>query len=261
MLNVGYISDLHVWNWLAKLNLTLEEYIKLTGLNNENENEVLIIPGDITENENLLESFLKIIHKNYDYVLFTLGNHDLYVMDNQTTMNKINKIKNIVKKFPNVFLLDGNIVEIKNKKIAGSINWYNVNKDNLNLWKNYMLDSDYIKLKDSIINFKEKERKKLENFSGKEFDIVVSHIMMDTQPILEEGCPLHFLNSEGNDFFYSEENLFKKYNIKTKYHIFGHTHDKYNFRRNEITYLCNPLGYPSENKYSLKNLINSIHLY
>jgi hypothetical protein len=46
-------------------------------------------------------------------------------------------------------------------------------------------------------------------------------------------------------------NLLKKYNIKAKYHIFGHSHNLYNFKRSDTRYLCNPIGYPNEVGYGL----------
>ena len=36
--------------------------------------------------------------------------------------------------------------------------------------------------------------------------------------------------------------------IKIKYWIYGHTHTPYNVIINEIPFLCNPIGYPNENR-------------
>jgi predicted phosphodiesterase len=251
---IAYISDLHIPNWIRGNIYTLDEYIEDTGLHNyNNKADILIIAGDIAESINIFEKFIEKISKNYEYVVLVLGNHDLLIINNEfnDTLEKMKKIREIIDKYNNVFWLDGDMIELKNVKIGGINNWYDVNEKNLRLWNKFMIDAKYMKLPYSIIEFKEQERKKLEKLANKELDIIISHVMLDTTPTMKEGLPYYFVGEKTNDFFNSEENLLKKHNIKAKYHIFGHSHNLYDFKRGDTRYLCNPVGYPNEVGYGL----------
>ena len=52
-----------------------------------------------------------------------------------------------------------------------------------------------------------------------------------------------------NQWFYCDlDKLIETNGNKIKYWIYGHTHTPSNVIMNEIPFLCNPIGYPNENK-------------
>ena len=52
-----------------------------------------------------------------------------------------------------------------------------------------------------------------------------------------------------NQWFYCNMDDLIKINVtKIKYWIYGHTHTPSNIIINEIPFLCNPIGYPNENR-------------
>jgi len=82
------ISDIHIdydanAKWIA--NLSIAEY----------QDDVLILAGDVTDTRRLLEWCLITLVKRFKKVLFTPGNHDLWVVREDREMNSLQKFDEV----------------------------------------------------------------------------------------------------------------------------------------------------------------------
>jgi len=258
-------SDLHLDHYL-KYNSNYSSFIKrnFKEINSDN----LIIAGDLSNYNNITMEFLLEIKKYYKNIIITWGNHDLYMIGNRqkekyefNSFNRIKEIKEFCKNNKNIYYLDGNIIEINGIRIAGTGNWYNLpNEKTEKQWEKVMNDSRYIfegnfYNENKILNSQKlyfKEKAKLENFVNKNIDILITHVSM-YQPTLDEGLPLKYIRDLNNIFYYTDSiELLKR--INPKIYIFGHTHEEYNFKKDNINIYCNTLGYPGEKQFKIKTI-------
>lgn len=258
-MKISFISDLHVdSNFIYQL--TKENVLEFWNyLEYDFSSDVLIIAGDISNNHKLNLLFLTLTKKvlNVKYILFTLGNHDLYDFiynqDEELLKYYNSRIKFFRKNLPNdIILLEGNIVEIDNIKFGGAMGWYdgsytkkvfNVNEDKINdIWKTFGMDYQNIPGLEFYKDLFRIEYKLLQKIN-KEVDIMITHIspLNDTKYIEEK-----FKNSIHTGFFSFDGKDLLTENIKIW--IYGHTHTRSSFKHQNIDFFCNPLGYFGENE-------------
>ena len=114
----AYISDLHLPEHLCKLSLEsktkfINEAIKKLVTTQESIN---FIAGDISNNFSLYELFLKLMKKSHcnSKLFITLGNHELWTFPNFSVKEKIEKFRDLIKKYDfhllhnNLFYFDSN---------------------------------------------------------------------------------------------------------------------------------------------------------
>ena len=120
---IDYISDLHEDYQELILN---KENIKKFLKNLAPRGEILLIAGDISEDNDRLVLFLSLLlnASNYRKIFFVLGNHELYGLKYNSYKDKIKELKNMLKEHSNIILLDGDIVEYSGIKIGGCMMWY-----------------------------------------------------------------------------------------------------------------------------------------
>ncbi|SNR74905.1 metallophosphoesterase family protein [Desulfurobacterium atlanticum] len=79
--------------------------------------EIIVVAGDISNNIEIVASYLNFLSKNYKAVLFTLGNIELW---HKNPANQIETLKNSVNK--NVYLLNFlRCIKINGKRIVGGL--------------------------------------------------------------------------------------------------------------------------------------------
>lgn len=260
------------------------------------EADILIFAGDCShypfQNKLMLEMISK--RKLYKKIFVTFGNHDLYIINQKqnklynTSLDKIQHFKQICEDIDDVVFLDGDIIEVNGIKIAGSglfydfvygLNNFNLTVDDMfNVWKESSNDSIRIKHTDKLgyieitgmsgfeykiipctfnpLNFFKKEKEKLEKIVS-ECDIFVSHIGPIIPPNLD---PLIFHDpTTGFYFFDGESYLWRE--KAPKLWIFGHLHESLNFKVNNTTLMCNPLGYKDENMGNEIIVVDLFKLY
>jgi len=89
------------------------------------------------------------------------------------------------------------------------------------------------------------ELEKLKNLANQGCDILVNHVAQTIPPYYE--LPPEYRGDPNNKFYYTENfDLIKQSGCE--YYIFGHTHDNFDFVKEDVTILCNPVGYPHEKK-------------
>lgn len=166
-----------------------------------------------------------------------------------SSFKRIEELKILCNK-NNIIFLDGDVIEINGVIIGGLPGWYNLpNDSDIYLWKSSMNDSRLIKSFNTQEYF-HSQVKKLENIKA---DILISHVACAKIP--NEFLERKYMGDPCNIFYHSDTLELLK-NTGCKYHIFGHVHDTYNYVSNNINFVCNPLGYPSESRYiTIKELI------
>ena len=173
---------------------------------------------------------------------------------NFNSFNRLAELKKEIEKIDNITFLDGEKIEYEGITFWGSGLWYDVLS--ISHWANYMNDARYIYDREEPykivipydyypiqFNFNTSELYEKEYGKIKQLDkanVIISHI----PPI-----SFNFSGDMGDNYFfvpYGEEIIEK---IKPKIWIFGHIHTKRYKKFSGCKLICNPLGYPEENKY------------
>jgi predicted phosphohydrolase len=238
-INIRYLSDLHLE--FIKPN-KIEKFIKKIPCSVD---EICILAGDIGNPYQLnYDIFMKFISKNFKKTFVISGNHEYY---NKTkTIQETNEfMKNYFNNFDNISFLNNNYEIYDNYCFIGTTLWSKITNPQYEINDiikipnfNYI---EYNKLNMLSIDFLEHTLENNENC------IVITHhvpsyslidIKYKTQDILPY-----------NQWFYCNmDNLIETKGHKIKCWIYGHTHTPSNLIINEIPFLCNPIGYPNENK-------------
>jgi hypothetical protein len=187
--------------------------------------------------------------------------------------NRLVELKEICEEL-DVHYFDGQIIELNGIKFGGTGSWYNlpVSQD-IETWKKVMNDSQKIysgftpKPYDSTLynqpslnwktqDFWEKEKAKLVNIAKEKCDVFITHVALN-EPTKAEGMNDEYVDDPHNIFYYTSNfNLLKESGCKV--HIHGHTHQSLDYEKDNIRILCNPLGYPSDNTYTIIKQIEII---
>lgn len=253
-LKFNFISDLHLdfyvhWGGMDTLD-QIEKFID--GIMPDDKADVLIVPGDIANNNYLIDAFFVEMCKRYDKIIWTLGNHEFYIVPKQrpTSLERVDLLDEMVAKHcgDQVVRLKGQIIEIDGFKIGGTHMWYDGSyaKNNFDwsddqvyvLWKQFM--NDYFQttidpFKHGLIDI---EKSKLRAIY-KELDLVVTHVA----PIISPSLPVEWQNPSTGFFSFDGTEFMDG---PAKAWLFGHTHKSYCFTNCDKDFLCNPMGYPTE---------------
>lgn len=245
---IDYISDLHIdYEPLQIKQSDIKKYFDSLGP----KGEILIIAGDIDEENERLVQFLSIVKKIYGYkkIYFVLGNHELYGLKYESYYEKIQELKTILHLHEDIILLDGQVEIYNGIKIGGTMMWYDGSymnhferKGDLDeVWRSFMPDSTRIADMDEFDEPFKEELDKLKKIY-KECDILVSHIMPLCDPKYVEKI---YKKSWATSFFNFEGYKYVK-GTTAKYWIFGHIHSSMNTVVEGVKMLCNPKGYKRE---------------
>lgn len=250
-MSIDYISDLHLNYHLQNKNHT-ELFTQLIDL--KNTSEILIIAGDLGDDNKQNYNVLKFLSSFYKNIIITLGNHEYY---SKNSLSRIVDFKAMIKKENNIHLLDGNIVKINDIRFGGAMGWYDgtyimkyfnkyytQNKTIINKkWKELMsFDRKNISHISDFYTLFEQELPKIESVYQKS-DVMITHINPSN---LKEHQNPEYMNEYSTGFF-CFDGLKYLNNTTAKFWIFGHTHAKVDYEYNNTKVLSNPLGYPDEN--------------
>lgn len=253
-LKFNFISDLHLdfyvhWDGqdtIGRMNKFID------GIMPDDKADVLIAPGDFANNNYLIDCFFVEMCKRYDKILWTLGNHEYYIVPRKrpTSLERIDLLDEMIYQHcgDKAVRLKGQIVEIDGFKIGGTHMWYDGSYAEHNfgwnysqiydLWRKMM--NDYFMT--TIDPFKhgmiEKEKAKLREIY-KELDMVVTHVA----PIVSPTLPLEWQNPSTGFFAFDGTEFMDG---PAKVWLYGHTHKSFCFEDFGKTFLCNPNGYPTE---------------
>lgn len=243
-MKIKIASDLHLEFFNAL------EYLPDVGLG-----DVLILAGDIVcarhlnKNGYLRDVYLRFFDncsKNFEKVLYVMGNHEFYGYNYKSAYNTIKE--NIPSNF---YLMENDTVTIGDWNFIGFTFWTNFRNANpiemlnaemyMNDYKVIRVDSNYRKLRaQDTLGF---HRASIDYLFSQlnEYDknvFVISHHAPSYQSISEE-----FKNANCNDSFCSQyDNLILNYN-QIKYWVHGHVHSPFDYKIGDCRVICNPLGY------------------
>jgi predicted MPP superfamily phosphohydrolase len=240
-MNVRYFSDLHLE--FIKPN-KIEKFIEKipSGIN-----EICILAGDIgNPYQKNYDIFMKFISKNFKKIFYVTGNHEYY---NKTkTIQETNEfLESYCSQFDNISFLNNNYEIYEKYCFIGTTLWskiidpdpaYTINDTSSIPNFNYI---QYNRLNMLSVDFLQDALQKNENC------IVITHHMPSSSLIDIKYKTIQM--QPYNQWFYCDlDKLIETNGNKIKYWIYGHTHTPSNVIMNEIPFLCNPIGYPNENK-------------
>jgi predicted phosphodiesterase len=264
---IDITSDVHVDFWVNNL-LPKNKQIKLLATLIEKllppePSETLIIAGDIGHYNKQDVLFFEILKNYYKKIIWTHGNHDLYMVSHNiqqkyhyNSFNRLNEKIELINKIPGVYYLDGSKpLEFDGFKIGGCGMWYNndyakqvwnkTDVECIDMWNWCLNDSKCINIDKKQINYLKYFQEQYELLKNiyLECNVIVTHVSPTWQNIPEK-----YKIVESTFFHFDGSELLKNINKDTLW-IFGHTHDKHHFvhRESGCTFVCNPLDYGHEN--------------
>ena len=196
-----------------EIQTNVSTYIDKMIKNTKKLTDTLILAGDIANNNSYSKLFLKKVSSIWNNVWYIDGNHEYYFQDKDTGDNRLNKLVEDLKDYPNIKYVTNTIQEIqcseKLLKIGFLPIMYNMNNpDVFKMFNNRMNDKYYIKA-DYMYESYEKGRIFYEKEIYDKCDICVSHV------------PLLRLEGTSGE----ETTYYTKVNIdKNIIYFFGHTH-------------------------------------
>jgi len=245
-MKIQYISDIHL-EYLSEI-----PQIYPIG-------DVLVLAGDIGHPfSSIYKNFLIDMNNKFKKVFLITGNHEFYSLvnlhwgvpnwnqnDNKTMEEIDDKIKLIILEYNlnNITYLDDSYEDYEGFRFCGTTLWSKI------IDQKY-LNNDMTMIKNMNIEF----RNELFNNS---YEFINGIINDSNLPII---MITHHLPSYDliNSVYKTEEyinysqcyasNCNQLFKDPIKIWIFGHTHKVCNKEINEIKFLCNPIGYPNENK-------------
>jgi len=238
-MKIRYFSDLHLE--FIKPN-KIEKFIRKIPPGMD---EICILAGDIgNPYQKNYDIFMKFISKNFKKTFCISGNHEYY---NKTkTIQETNEfIKDYFQQFNNISFLNNTYEIYANYCFIGTTLWSKITNPAYEINDIYNIPNfDYIeynKLNKLSVDFLEDTLQKNDNC------IVITHhvpsnSLIDVKYKTQKMIPY-------NQWFYCNmDDLIETNRNNIKYWIYGHTHMPSNVIINEILFLCNPIGYPNENK-------------
>ena len=217
----------------------------------------ILISGDIANDYLTFTRVIKWLSQKYEQVYFTLGNHDLIVrgatmsksnLQFSTSEEKIQKMQEYCLQFPNVHLLEGNIVN----GIGGTMMTTDLKceaRPGLDYdlkWKIDWFDGRHWKVKKKASEIWTDYEAKMYNIIAQNPKVIACHFA----PI-EVGICFEFRNSPTNTFFFFNGSPFFNKITQDTIWTCGHIHNRKicefeNDAGKKIKILCNPYGYPGE---------------
>jgi predicted phosphohydrolase len=238
-MKVRYLSDLHLE--FIKPN-KIEKFISNipSGLN-----EICILAGDIgNPYQKNYDIFMNFISKNFKKTFCIAGNHEYY---NKTkTIQETNEfLESYFQQFNNISFLNNNYEIYYNYCFIGTTLWSKITNPIYRINDVYSIPNfDYIqynRLNMLSVDFLQDALQKNKNC------IVITH-HMPSSSLIDIKYKTHKMQPYNQWFYCNMDELIEKNENKIKYWIYGHTHTPSNVIINEIPFLCNPIGYPNENR-------------
>lgn len=245
-MKIRILSDLHLEHFCAS-------QVFPVGTGN-----VLVLAGDILCAKHLktdgyihavYDRFLNDCSKNYDNVLYVMGNHEAYSYNYEGTKKKIKE------NLPHNFhLLDDDTVKIGSWNFIGFTLWTDFRGENplemmeaqttINDYKVIRIGPKYRKLNPSdTLSFHKKSKEYLLNQlqTLTENVFVISHHAPSYQSI-----PQEYKKHSNGACSSNLDDLILSY-PQIKYWCHGHTHTFFDYKIGECRVICNPGGYPGQN--------------
>ena len=250
-MNIRYLSDLHL------------EFIKphkiQKFINNikPNLNEICILAGDIgkpgSDNYNI---FMNFINNSFKKTFIIAGNHEYY--HKTSTIENTNLfLVEYFKQFDNISFLDNTYENYENRCFIGTTLWSKITNPIDEINDVYQIPNfDYIKynrLNMMCIDFLEDIVEKNDNC------VIITH-HLPSNSLIDNKYKVPNMIPYNQWFYCDMDKFIEKNKSKIDCWFYGHTHTPSLKKIHDVPFMCNPIGYPNENKnidfekiYILKN--------
>lgn len=240
-MKIRYFSDIHLEFLTSPIKI--KKIIKKIppGLN-----EVCVLAGDIGnpligDNYN---AFMKYINKNFMKSFVITGNHEYY--NKKKTISEINDyLEDYFKQYENITFLNNSYEIYNNYCFIGTTLWSKITEPTYCINDiNYIQNFDFEKCNELHENSKQFLN---EILAQHENCIIITH-HIPSKSLIDEKYMVPSMIPY-NQCFYSDMDEFIETNKnKIKCWIYGHTHTQSIIMKNNVLFLCNPIGYPEENQ-------------
>ena len=207
------------------------------------EADILVLAGDICEFDYLdsKRAFFMYVNLNWKKVIWILGNHEYYSA--QSNIDIINTyIKGFISAFPNITILDRDIIEIDKYRILGCTLWSYISPNCEHLCQNA-----FSKLK---VENKNITREYYNNLHKRDKEWLINNYKSDKDTIVITHFPTQQGFTENPKFNNDSQDIKNVYtnNLllflenKKLVCLSGHTHYNFYEIKNGVEYKCNQYG-------------------
>ena len=240
-MKLRYFSDLHL------------EFIKPTQIQNfikrisVGRDEICVLAGDIGNpyNQTNYDTFMKFISKNFKKSFIIAGNHEYYNKTKNIYDTNV-YLKKYFEQFDNISFLNNEFEHYNDHFFIGTTLWSQITNPTYEINDVYEIPNfDYIeynKLNIQSVNF----LKTILNEINKNSIIITHH--MPSSCLIHNKYKTQKMLPYNQWFYCNMDELIEKNKDKIKCWIYGHTHTPSNILINKIPFVCNPIGYPNQNK-------------
>jgi len=199
--------------------------------------DVAVVAGDLATLQMLDRAFATLCSK-FKHVVFVNGNHELYGW----SPSDIDVCRQRAKKFQNLSWLEREAVEIDGRRFVGTTLWFPEPPESCPKWAL----NDYNQIRGFEPWVYDQHEKSLEFLKTelRSTDILVTHHFP-----FKKSIPRAYEGSSLNAFFHAGERaealVAEK---KPVLAIHGHTHTSFDYVTDGVRVVCNPHGYPNENR-------------
>lgn len=253
------ISDIHEEIWSCNRSWPRNTIPELE----DDKDTTLILAGDIASGVDAA-SYAESYARRFKHVIFVLGNHEYYGNNLDTLSTEIRDHLKILG-HENVYFLNDDTVVIDGVRFVGGTLWTNYNEGcPLAMFdaRSFMYDFRAISQNsgkritpDQFIYLHQRTRDYIKHVTSTPFDgktVVITHHAPHPRSVnrkyLEAGNANYAFYSDCSEMFEKDIVLW----------VHGHMHDYVQYEELGTTVICNPYGYPNENKVVYDELTHTI---
>ena len=238
-MNIRYFSDLH----LEFINPNkIEKYLKNI---TPGPDDVCVCAGDIgNPYKKHYDLFMNYMNENFKKTFVIVGNHEHY-NNNKTIRETITYLTEYFLQFDNISFLNNSYEIYDNYYFIGTTLWskitnpmYEINDVTQIVAFNWITCNQ---LNIECIKFLEEIMRIADNC------IIITH-HMPSYSLIQDKYKTQDKLPYAQWYYSNMDKFIERNKDKIKCWLYGHTHTHYDTTIHDIPFLCNPIGYPSENK-------------
>jgi len=250
-MKIKILSDLH----LEFLGNQPQQYLKQ--IKYDDQTDVLVVAGDVGYPfESHYKQFFDFVSQHFSKTFVIAGNHEHY-NSNVKINEMIMHLRGFFQKYNNITFLENNMEIYQGVTFIGTTLWSHISNPQYKINDTNMIHDLTVK---EYNHYNERAVEYLDGcLSANKSKIVVitHHLPLDqlTDPKYKNPILLKY-----NQWFSNQlDKLVGKHQNKISCWIYGHTHMASDQSLNGMRYVCNPIGYPSEN-IGIKNFNKQIEI-
>jgi DNA repair exonuclease SbcCD nuclease subunit len=223
----------------------MEQYVmdRLFELIPPGPDEICILAGDIGNPKHMIyDLFMEFISRSFKKAFVIPGNHEYY---GRTMAETIQGMKLYFEKYTNITLLHNSCEVYERHCFVGTTLWSHVTDPTFKINDIYSIPGmnieEYNRLNGECVEF-------LRGALDQENCIVITH-HQPSRALIHEKYLTETMRPYNQWFACDLDELISSKKDKIKAWFYGHTHTPSETTIEGIPFLCNPIGYPGENKH------------